>query len=192
MASLNQLKVRKKRLRFERSLIHEWGLFTQESVSADDVVIEYVGEVIRSQLSDKREKDYEASGTTTQSCSNQSLPVYLLAACLRACVPACLRACAPACLRAWLPGWLPACLRACVPACQCACVPGWLRLTHATVFVGFAGIGSSYLFRVDNDYVIDATKKVTPHPHDHDRHSGVAHSTQHAARSTLSSCSSAS
>jgi hypothetical protein len=29
MASLNQLKVRKKRLRFERSLIHEWGLFTQ-------------------------------------------------------------------------------------------------------------------------------------------------------------------
>merc|ERR1712205_258588 len=43
MASLNQLKVRKKRLRFERSLIHEWGLFTQESVMADDVVIEYVG-----------------------------------------------------------------------------------------------------------------------------------------------------
>ena len=30
---------------------------------ADDVVIEYVGEVIRSQLSDKREMDYEASGT---------------------------------------------------------------------------------------------------------------------------------
>eukprot|EP01043_Picozoa_sp_COSAG02_P005601 COSAG02_NODE_152_length_33208_cov_13.316591_41_plen_112_part_00 len=64
VASLNQLKVRKKRLRFERSLIHEWGLFTQESVMADDVVIEYVGEVIRSQLSDLREKNYEASGTT--------------------------------------------------------------------------------------------------------------------------------
>jgi hypothetical protein len=176
VASLNQLKVRKKRLRFERSLIHEWGLFTQESVSADDVVIEYVGEVIRSQLSDKREKDYEASGTTTQSCSNQSLPVYLLAACLRACVPACLAGCLCACV--------PVCLRACVPVCLCACVPGWLRLTHATVFVGFAGIGSSYLFRVDNDYVIDATKKVTPHPHDHDRHSrGPARSTQHAARS---------
>lgn len=63
VASLNQLKVRKKRLRFERSLIHEWGLFTQESVSADDVVIEYVGEVIRSQLSDLREKNYEASGS---------------------------------------------------------------------------------------------------------------------------------
>ena len=31
---------------------------------ADDVVIEYVGEVIRSQLSDLREKNYEASGTT--------------------------------------------------------------------------------------------------------------------------------
>lgn len=63
VASLNQLKVRKKRLRFERSLIHEWGLFTQESVMADDVVIEYVGEVIRSQLSDVRERNYEASGT---------------------------------------------------------------------------------------------------------------------------------
>ena len=45
LASLNQLKVRKKRLRFERSLIHEWGLFTQESVISGDVVIEYVGEV---------------------------------------------------------------------------------------------------------------------------------------------------
>ena len=36
--SLLQLKNRKKRLRFERSLIHEWGLFTQEPIEADDVV----------------------------------------------------------------------------------------------------------------------------------------------------------
>jgi hypothetical protein len=107
------------------------------------------------------------NGGECQSGEPPSLPPSL-----RACVPACLRAC------------VPACLRACVPACLRACVPGWLRLTHATVFVGFAGIGSSYLFRVDNDYVIDATKKVTPHPHDHDRLSrGPARSTQHAARS---------
>eukprot|EP01051_Picozoa_sp_SAG22_P017793 SAG22_NODE_2831_length_2171_cov_1.840734_1_plen_272_part_00 len=80
--SLLQLKNRKKRLRFERSLIHEWGLFTQEPIEADDVVIEYVGEVVRSKVADSREKEYERSG-----------------------------------------------------------------------------IGDSYLFRVDNDQVIDATKK---------------------------------
>lgn len=113
MASLNQLKVRKKRLRFERSLIHEWGLFTQESVMADDVVIEYVGEVIRSQLSDLREKNYEASGTT-----------WVLSSSLLACMSS--------------------------------------RCGDRCCYVDAdAGIGSSYLFRVDNDYVIDATKKVT-------------------------------
>jgi hypothetical protein len=40
--SLLQLKTRKKRLRFERSLIHEWGLFTQEPIQADDVVQTFI------------------------------------------------------------------------------------------------------------------------------------------------------
>jgi hypothetical protein len=36
----NQLKSRKKRLKFERSTIHEWGLFALEPIVADDMVIE--------------------------------------------------------------------------------------------------------------------------------------------------------
>lgn len=78
----NQLKSRKKQLRFAKSPIHDWGLFAQERIDANDMVIEYVGEVIRQKVADHREKAYE----------------------------------------------------------RC-------------------GIGSSYLFRVDDDTVIDATKK---------------------------------
>ncbi|KAI7852527.1 hypothetical protein BDC45DRAFT_189648 [Circinella umbellata] len=78
----NQLKNRKKQLRFAKSPIHDWGLFAEERIDANDMVIEYVGEVIRQQVAEEREKTYE----------------------------------------------------------RC-------------------GIGSSYLFRVDDDTVIDATKK---------------------------------
>lgn len=38
---------RKKRLRFGRSRIHEWGLFAMEAIAADEMVIEYVGQNIR-------------------------------------------------------------------------------------------------------------------------------------------------
>lgn len=78
----NQLKNRKKQLRFAKSPIHDWGLFAEERIDANDMVIEYVGEMIRQQVAEEREKRYE----------------------------------------------------------RC-------------------GIGSSYLFRVDDDTVIDATKK---------------------------------
>ncbi|NXA30408.1 SET1A methyltransferase, partial [Ibidorhyncha struthersii] len=40
-------KFRKKRLRFGRSRIHEWGLFAMEPIAADEMVIEYVGQNIR-------------------------------------------------------------------------------------------------------------------------------------------------
>ncbi|CAO3590949.1 unnamed protein product [Absidia cylindrospora] len=80
--TFNQLKGRKKQLRFAKSPIHDWGLYAEEHIDANDMVIEYVGEVIRQQVAEEREKIYE----------------------------------------------------------RC-------------------GIGSSYLFRVDNDIVIDATKK---------------------------------
>ncbi|GBG74473.1 hypothetical protein CBR_g18883 [Chara braunii] len=72
---------RKKKLKFQRSKIHEWGLVALEPIEAGDLVIEYVGELIRRKVSDFREKKYEAMG-----------------------------------------------------------------------------IGSSYLFRIDDDYVVDATK----------------------------------
>jgi len=58
----NQLAVRTKRLRFDRSRIHDWGVFAVEAIDKDEMVIEYIGEYIRQALADHREKLYEASG----------------------------------------------------------------------------------------------------------------------------------
>lgn len=57
-----QLKARKKRLRFQRSKIHDWGLIALEPIEAEDFVIEYVGELIRPRISDIREAQYEKMG----------------------------------------------------------------------------------------------------------------------------------
>ncbi|XP_028758604.1 LOW QUALITY PROTEIN: histone-lysine N-methyltransferase ATXR7-like [Neltuma alba] len=57
-----QLKARKKRLRFQRSKIHDWGIVALESIEAEDFVIEYIGELIRPQISDIRERQYEKMG----------------------------------------------------------------------------------------------------------------------------------
>ncbi|KAF0889411.1 hypothetical protein E2562_023699 [Oryza meyeriana var. granulata] len=62
LLKITQSKSRKKRLRFQRSKIHEWGLVALESIDAEDFVIEYVGELIRRQVSDIREAQYEKSG----------------------------------------------------------------------------------------------------------------------------------
>ena len=42
LLKFNALKARKKRLKFERSAIHDWGLFAMEHISVDDMVIECV------------------------------------------------------------------------------------------------------------------------------------------------------
>lgn len=57
-----QLKARKKRLCFQRSMIHDWGLVALEPIEAEDFVIEYVGELIRPRVSDVRERNYEKTG----------------------------------------------------------------------------------------------------------------------------------
>ncbi|KAJ2980176.1 hypothetical protein NUW54_g11041 [Trametes sanguinea] len=44
------------------SPIHDWGLYAMEKISRGEMVIEYVGEVIRAQVADKREKAYERQG----------------------------------------------------------------------------------------------------------------------------------
>ena len=58
----NSLKSRKKQLKFSRSAIHDWGLYALEHIERGDMVIEYVGEIIRQQVADHREKRYERQG----------------------------------------------------------------------------------------------------------------------------------
>ncbi|KAA1118224.1 histone methyltransferase set1, variant 4 [Puccinia graminis f. sp. tritici] len=58
----NQLRTRKKQLKFSRSPIHDWGLYAMETIPAGEMVIEYVGEVIRQAVADRREKLYERMG----------------------------------------------------------------------------------------------------------------------------------
>jgi histone-lysine N-methyltransferase SETD1 len=61
-SKFNQLQTRKKHLRFARSPIHDWGLYTMERIAQGEMVIEYVGEIIRYQVAEKREKTYERQG----------------------------------------------------------------------------------------------------------------------------------
>ncbi|KAJ3230625.1 hypothetical protein HDU81_004391 [Chytriomyces hyalinus] len=58
----NDMRSRKNRLRFARSKIHDWGLFALEPIDAGEIVIEYIGEMIRQKVADHREKIYEKSG----------------------------------------------------------------------------------------------------------------------------------
>ena len=58
----NQLKKRKKPVKFARSAIHNWGLYAMENISANDMIIEYVGEIVRQQVADLRERYYLKSG----------------------------------------------------------------------------------------------------------------------------------
>ncbi|KAJ4926193.1 hypothetical protein JOQ06_008376 [Pogonophryne albipinna] len=62
LLKFNQLKFRKKKIRFCRSGIHDWGLFALEPIAADEMVIEYVGQNIRQVIADMREKRYEEEG----------------------------------------------------------------------------------------------------------------------------------
>lgn len=60
--SFNQLKKRKKPVKFARSAIHNWGLYAMEDIAANDMIIEYVGEKVRQQVADIRERQYLKSG----------------------------------------------------------------------------------------------------------------------------------
>lgn len=53
---------RKKQLKFAKSGIHDWGLFALEPIASEEMVIEYVGQVVRQSIADEREKRYEAIG----------------------------------------------------------------------------------------------------------------------------------
>lgn len=56
LLKFNQLRLRKKMLRFGPSNIHKWGLFSLEDIPAEEMIIEYIGELIRSTVADERER----------------------------------------------------------------------------------------------------------------------------------------
>lgn len=62
LLKFNQLKFRKKLLKFGKSEIHDWGLFAMEPIAADEMVIEYVGQKVRPFLADYREQKYQKRG----------------------------------------------------------------------------------------------------------------------------------
>jgi histone-lysine N-methyltransferase SETD1 len=50
------------RLAAKRSHIHGWGLFTKVDLPKDSMIVEYMGEIVRQGVADRREKQYEVSG----------------------------------------------------------------------------------------------------------------------------------
>ncbi|CAH8463876.1 unnamed protein product [Schistosoma rodhaini] len=62
LLKFNQLKFRKKQLIFAKSPIHAWGLIALEPIAAEEMVIEYVGHVVRKGVAELREHQYEAKG----------------------------------------------------------------------------------------------------------------------------------
>jgi [histone H3]-lysine4 N-trimethyltransferase SETD1 len=58
----NQLKKRKKPVKFARSAIHNWGLYAMENIAANDMIIEYVGEILRQSVAENRERNYQMNG----------------------------------------------------------------------------------------------------------------------------------
>ncbi|KAL1377264.1 hypothetical protein pipiens_016379 [Culex pipiens pipiens] len=60
LLKFNQLKFRKKQLKFAKSAIYDWGLFAMEPIAADEMVIEY--QMLRPSVADLRETKYEAIG----------------------------------------------------------------------------------------------------------------------------------
>ncbi|XP_077510642.1 histone-lysine N-methyltransferase SETD1-like [Amblyomma americanum] len=62
LLKFNQLKFRKKQLKFAKSRIHDWGLFALEPIAADEMVIEYVGQMVRPIMADRREQYYTQIG----------------------------------------------------------------------------------------------------------------------------------
>jgi histone-lysine N-methyltransferase SETD1 len=53
---------RKKKLRFGMSKIHMWGVFADEGLVKDDMLLEYRGEIIRQAVADRREVLYAKQG----------------------------------------------------------------------------------------------------------------------------------
>ncbi|WWC70852.1 uncharacterized protein I206_104804 [Kwoniella pini CBS 10737] len=60
--AFNQLRIRKKQLRFARSAIEGYGLYAMETIVKGEMVCEYVGELCRAAIADVREQKYLKQG----------------------------------------------------------------------------------------------------------------------------------
>ena len=59
--NVDTLAGREANIRFDRSNIHGWGVFTDIDIKQGDMIIEYRGELIGNAMAEKREKEYEAA-----------------------------------------------------------------------------------------------------------------------------------
>jgi hypothetical protein len=57
----SSVKSAQRRLTVGKSSVHGWGLFAREFIRAGEFVLEYVGEIIRNAMADKRERMYKES-----------------------------------------------------------------------------------------------------------------------------------
>lgn len=60
--AFNQLRTRKKQLKFSRSPIEGYGLYAMETIAPGEMVCEYVGEIVRSAVAEVREQRYLKQG----------------------------------------------------------------------------------------------------------------------------------
>ncbi|OCF45954.1 hypothetical protein I317_00042 [Kwoniella heveanensis CBS 569] len=60
--AFNQLRIRKKQLRFARSAIEGYGLYAMETIHVGEMVCEYVGELCRAAVAEVREQRYMKQG----------------------------------------------------------------------------------------------------------------------------------
>ena len=60
--TISDLRYRGKRVKFGKSRIHDWGLFALDRIEPNEMVIEYIGEVVREKVADTREARYVKKG----------------------------------------------------------------------------------------------------------------------------------
>lgn len=58
---VDTLAGREANVRFDRSVIHGWGVFTDIDIKEGEMIIEYRGEIIGNTVAEKREQEYEAA-----------------------------------------------------------------------------------------------------------------------------------
>ena len=58
----SSLTLRTKKLKFEKSSIHSFGVFAQERILENEMVVEYIGEYISNEIADIRQSIYYEYG----------------------------------------------------------------------------------------------------------------------------------